>query len=391
MKQAIIVDVYSRGTYHEVINLVYLMSVARHYDSVTYLAAASACDNLRVQLASLGVDTSHISFVEKHFSSDQIKSLGSNKLAERLKYSWLKYWYYMQAPAGADVFYNNNLFLAIPLIQYLSLGKKQRVFSLLHGEMEVIDPATAMTKEKSMSAHFFGWVFRNQKLSARFKFIILSADMHQYFCSKIAEKNRERIAWMDHGYVRPANPFVGELTFMAADYKGLKVGLPSILNVAHGIDIFRKLLSAIPSSSDVMFYAVSRVEGEICHEKFVQLSPEDDYLPSMQYNACVQAMDVLLLPYQAGSGRLTASGAALEAIWCRKPIIAMRTYYLDYLFCRFGSMGILCDDETQLADAVAQWGSQGAEMLARYQENLDIARAALSPENVSRQFAEIIS
>lgn len=391
MRIACIIDVYSRGTYHEVINQVYLMAVARLYDQVTYIAAASSCRNLRQLLDAVGFDYGNVQWVEKQFASDEIKPLGTNKIGERIKYSWLKYWYYLQSPKGTDVFYNNNLFLAIPLIQYLSLGKDNRVFSLLHGEMEVIDPAKATTTGKRISSSFFRWVFGSTRLSSRMQFIVLSKSMRDYFCSMISPVNHANIHWMDHGYIRPANPLVGKVSLPAGEPAVLKVGLPSILNADHGLELVRQLLTSLTDSSPLKFYGISRVEGKIEDRHFLQLSPHDSYLPFDEYNAYVCEMDVLLFPYKPDSYRMAASGAALEAIWNGKPIVAMQTPYFSYLFERFGQMGILCNDEEELLTALLAWPMLPTALTQQFIENIKNARESLSPAAIQQQLSHIVS
>lgn len=390
MRCAWIIDVYSRGTYHEVINQVYLMAVARLYDQVTYIAAASSCRNLRQLLDAVAFDYSNVRWEEKQFASDEIKPLGTNKIGERIKYSWLKYWYYLQSPKGTDVFYNNNLFLAIPLIQYLAWGKDNRVFSLLHGEMEVIDPAKATTTGKRISSRFFRWVFGSTRLSSRMQFIVLSKSMQDYFCGQISPVNHAHIHWMDHGYIRPANPLVGKVSLPTDEPGILKVGLPSILNADHGMDLVRQLLSRL-TDNPLRLYGISRVEGKIEDLHFVQLSPNDSYLPFAEYNAYVCEMDVLLFPYKTDSYRMAASGAALEAIWNGKPIVAMQTPYFSYLFERFGPMGILCNDEEELLAALLAWSQLPAQQIQEFTENLKTARESLSPTAIQQQLSHIVS
>lgn len=390
MRNAWVIDVYSRGTYHEVINQVYLMAISRLYDQVTYVAAASSCRNLRRLLDAVAFDYSNVQWIEKTFASDEIKPLGTNKMGERLKYSWLKYWYYLQSPKGTDVFYNNNLFLAIPLIQYLAWGKSNRVYSLLHGEMEVIDPAKAMTGGKRISSRFFRWVFGKTTLSSRLQFIVLSQSMREYFCAHVSAANRSHIHWMDHGYIRPANPLVGHVSLPATVESGVNVGLPSILNADHGLALVRRLLPHLAGSS-LYLYGISKVEEEIGDSHFVQLSPRGGYLPFDQYNAYVCRMDVLLFPYQTDSYRMAASGAALEAIWNGKPFVAMRTPYFSYLFQRFGDLGILCDTEAELLSALTAWEQLPAEHRESFGRNLKAARASLHPESITQQLSQIIS
>ena len=68
-KIACIIDTYSKGSYHEVINQSYLMMIAELYDKVIYIADKSSCDNLRKLLDSCNVHYDNISFKEKNIGS----------------------------------------------------------------------------------------------------------------------------------------------------------------------------------------------------------------------------------------------------------------------------------------------------------------------------------
>lgn len=393
MKQATIIDVYSRGNYHEVINTAYLMMIASLYDQVNYIAADSACYSMRQMLASLSFSASNISFQEKTFSEAEVKKTSANKFGERLKYSWLKYYYYMKQPAGTDVFFNNNLFLAITFLSWFSFGKKNRIFSLCHSEMEVINPAEATRFSKKVSAWYFGWVFRHTHISERFCFILLSDAMKEYFLRFTAPQNIARVQSIDHAYLRPDNPLKESFSVpVLSRQESVKIGLPSILNSDHGLDFFKQILVAT-AASNVSFYGISIVAEELSSENFMNLNPGDKLMGYDIYNAYLCCMDLLLFPYASDSYKLTASGAFLEAIWNGIPVIALHNQYFDSLFSRFGAMGFLFDDQESLIAFLTKVDTTRPDFVQQmeiFRQNMSKAKVSLHPDQVILQLARVL-
>ena len=88
--KAVIIDMYSHGSYHEVINQAYLMMVSDIYEEVTYIADKSSCENLRSLLTKCNFDYSNIRFVEKNVSHIKCKSPGLTYLIKLIKVSIVK-------------------------------------------------------------------------------------------------------------------------------------------------------------------------------------------------------------------------------------------------------------------------------------------------------------
>ena len=63
--KAVIIDMYSHGSYHEVINQAYLMMISDIYEEVTYIADKSSCENLKSLLDKCGVRKNNIIFKER--------------------------------------------------------------------------------------------------------------------------------------------------------------------------------------------------------------------------------------------------------------------------------------------------------------------------------------
>lgn len=387
MKKAVIIDVYSRGNYHEVINLTYLMMITALYDKVTYIAAKSSCAVMSDFLQSFGFDKDKITFVGKTFAEEEVKKVSANKFGERLKYSWLKYYYYMKQPSDVDVFYNNNLFLAISLISWFSFGKRNKVFSLCHNEMEVIDPRAASRFSKKVSSWYFGLIFRHTVLPEKFTFILLSDNMKEHFKKFISPRNADRIQSIEHPYLRLPNPLIGKLEVPSSGHN-IKIGLPSSLKADHGIDFFRQILQETQNSA-VTFYAISLVAERIVFPNFVDLGKKDQLLDYNVYSAYINCMDYLLFPYDIESYKLTASGAFLEAIWNNIPIIALHNNYFDSFFKMYGPMGFLFDNKEALVSFIKN-GRVNRDETVSFRNNMKKAKDALHPERIKEKFQTII-
>lgn len=97
-------------------------------------------------------------------------------------------------------------------------------------------------------------------------------------------------------------------------------------------------------------------------------------------------LDYILLLYPTDTYRLIASGAILDCIRFRKPVIALRTDYFEYLFDKLGPFGILVNDIDEMAKEIERIGKTP---LPRY--DFDKIASALSPNHLTPQLAEIIS
>lgn len=108
-KTAYIIDAYSHGSYHEVINQGYLMMISELYEKVFYIADESSCENLRILLGKCNVKYNNIIFKEKRFRKVNLKNKGISYLLNILRVSFWNYYYYVKAPSNVDVFYNPQI------------------------------------------------------------------------------------------------------------------------------------------------------------------------------------------------------------------------------------------------------------------------------------------
>ena len=379
--KAVIIDMYSHGSYHEVINQAYLMMVSDIYEEVTYIADKSSCENLRSLLTKCNFDYSNIRFVEKNVSHIKCKSPGLTYLIKLIKVSILSFIYYNRCDKDEDVFYNNNLFFAITLI-FLFSKKRKNIYILCHNEMELIDKKSCFSSVTKILSMYFRFVFCQMGLNKIFHFILLSSDMVNYFNSFISYKNHTRIYWIDHSYIRPENNI--DAKYQIVDSR-IKIGIPGAITPLRGLKELKYLLANL-KNQNICIYALSTCSEMIESDHFVELNRESGLLPFDQYNTYVKSMDVMLLLYNTESYKLTASGAILEAIWNEKPIIALNNSYFDYLFKRYGNMGILCDNVKDICEAINDFKTNPL-----FTKNLINAKTELHPKVVQNQLLKIIN
>lgn len=380
-KKAVVIDAYSRGSYHEVINQAYLMMISDLYEEVIYIADKSSCDNMKNLLDKCNVDYSNVIFEEKHFRDFKLKSPGLNYLAKLLKVSCLNYWYYIKASKDSDIFYNNNLFFATILITFFA-SKSKNIYDMCHNEMELINLSEAYSATTKLLSKYFQMIFNRMALDKVFHFMLLSPKMVDYFKKFISPRNYDRMYSIDHSYIRPEN-VVGH-DFMIHDSR-MKIGIPGAITPQRGLDTLKRILDSL-TNDNVCIYALSSCSEAIENSHFVMLNKDSKLLPFEQYNAYVQSMDAMLLLYDKDSYKLTASGAVLEAIWNEKPIIAMHNMYFDYLFEKFGELGVLCDDVDELCEQLNFFNCK-----ALFVGSVHHAKKTLEPSSVKGQLKKILN
>lgn len=381
-KNAYVIDPYSRGSYHEVINQSYLMMIASLYERVIYIADKSSCENLKKLLTECRCDYSNVVFVEKHFARIHTGWKGFDYLLFVILTGWLDYLYYMRVKDNSDVFYNNNIYEGISLIKLFSFGKSNRIFDMCHSDMEHI----MKEKDDTLAIKCFGWylrhVFKHTKISRKIHFILLSSDMVKIFSRHILSVNQELIFSIDHAYIRPNNAIIKE---EPNDGK-IRIGIPGAITPSRGLDTLKYILEHL-TNDNVIIYSLSFVNGNINSEHLVELNKTGGLLPLRNIMPMFK-MDLLLLLYDKDSYKLTASGAVLEAIWDCKPIIALENYYFRYLFNKFGDLGILCDSLEDLTKYINS--IQASNVIDTYNKTLQKAKEQLMPRNVVKQLELIV-
>lgn len=380
-KTAYIIDNLSRNSFHEVINLCFLMMISELYDEVIYYGEKTSVKNILTLSTKCNIHFNNVTFIEMNIHDVHIKPNSINYLFDAIRIGWLNHKCLRNVKNNSDVFYNNFLHFT-PIFNHLFHRKDVKVFYLCHGEIEYFEKA----KGCGVFAHIFGaylkWLFCNTRIENNNRFILLSENMAEFLRMKVNEVNRNTIYGMDHCYIRPMRRNFSQ----SIDYKGVKIGIIGAVSPTRGISSLKKLLSKL-TNGNIMIYAISTISEKIDSNYLKYLNKTDKRIPFDLYNKYVSEMDCYLFLYDVDSYKYTASGAMLEAIWNEKPILALNNYYFRYMFDKFGDLGYLANSVDELAKIV---NSIDKSNISQYKEKFIEVKERLHPDYVKFTLKEII-
>ena len=379
-KCARLVDPFSKGTHHEVINLTWLIMLAQIYAKVEYIGEIAYQEKMRLQLKQLGYQFENIEY--KPIRVHSFRKWGClNYLLHLSIVSFRDLFYWLNSSRNCDVFYNNNIYFSLLLFWLCSFFKRNKVFVLCHSELEAIH-----LKWSGYILYIYGFYLRfclnilpfNHQV---FHFIVLGDRMKAHISKYISRHNQKCFYAIDHPYIRPETSVKVDMS----NYGNIrKIGIISVIKDGRGLNNLQALLlKKFPD--DVKLFAISKVIGEVNdpYHELIQLNNGKDFFPSDIYTAYIKEMDCIIMLYDTDGYQLTASGSILEAIWNLKPIIALKNDYFDYLFSKFGKMGVLCESVDDMFLCIK-------DMTCVHNKDLCNVKTSLLPENMSHILLHII-
>lgn len=176
----------------------------------------------------------------------------------------------------------------------------------------------------------------------------------------------------------------------------LRIGFVGTATAAKGIDIFLDLARRLGArfGGRIAFHLVGRALPGGDPARFAALAEPvgTAQLPRAEFLRRLARLHYVLLPYQPGYYDLSASGALLDAVTWRKPVIALRVPIAAAMFAAADQpIGVLCDDAAGLEEAVADIATRmDAGRYAREVAALERLRAARQPAALAARYAALV-
>lgn len=261
----------------------------------------------------------------------------------------------LKSKPGDTIIYNFNNVFSIATINFLCKHflKNRKVAVVCHGEMEYLHPGFKPTK---LYKKLMVWLTRrffkkkNSDLAKGLYFIVLG-DVIKDELGKIVDPSMaERFFSVDHPLLPPDIPSHSARHGHVAK---TRLGTVGIMNRFKGAESYISILEKLGNNPDLEFSIAGHVQSDL--DKFRQLNVRlgrnpSDALPADEFNAMVADLDYILLLYPRDSYRMIASGALLDTIRFRKPLIAISTPYFEYFFNKFGKLGLLADSADDIVE-----------------------------------------
>lgn len=189
--------------------------------------------------------------------------------------------------------------------------------------------------------------------STRFRYLVLDSAITDTMVREVPGL----AGWID-SMPLPAVETDGNDWEMTALTAPVELGLVGVATRAKGFDIYVSLAKSLAREApgQLRFNLVGRLHPDFAATDLSALTPPIGFtdLPHASFVARLRRLHYVCIPYQGGYYDWGASGAALDAVTSRKPLIVFRTPLTEHLFSVGGDVGHLCHDEKEMAAVLRQ-------------------------------------
>lgn len=389
MKLVRYIDTYCSHIMHEQFNMSLLLMLGMVYDKVECRASSYFISRAKRET------------IERNINNIKYTSVfvvpGTSRLALLIRYlisAFNSCRFLVFTPSDRIIVYNYNNLFAIRLLNWLNKICHKKVIIFCHGELELLLPATIevgwLHKILSYLARDF-FMKSKTRIADGLYFSVLGTSIKSNLHNLLsADKMRHFIA-VDHAYLFADN---------VPDFHGqsemcLRCGTAGRINKDKGADRFVELAHklGLNNRKDICLSITSGVtsyDTNILEEAGIVL-PKDKkctILDRDELNHRIDQLSYIIFLYSSSSYKLTASGAIMDAINRKRPIIAIRNDYFEYLFRKYGSFGFLVnsvDEMVVLFNRLVE-----AKSLSYPDINFDKLRIRLSPESIKNELKELL-
>ena len=274
--------------------------------------------------------------------------------------------------------FNYNNLLSIRFINFLNKICHKKIIIFCHGEMELLEKQSSGYGLFNKLLLFLGKKFflnKNIHIQRDIIFFVLGDSILSNLKKIIPENIYSSFHSIDHPYF-----FKREVKEGKGGSKSIKIGTVGVFSKQKGGDDFYNICKSI-NNPNIEFSITGRIFYDVKKLTALQIDLPPNKGKSMlskkELEDRASMLDFILFLYPKDSYRLIASGAILEAISLKKPILALRNDYFNYLFKKFGDFGYLTDSIEELISLI------NTIQIKNKQFNFDTIQNNLSIENIT--------
>lgn len=260
-------------------------------------------------------------------------------------------------PKDFLIVYNFDSTISLRSINALNKILKKEIIMFRHGSLEMLitnsnGKGLIYKIENQLTKKFF--FNQNLKISKHLHFFVLGDIILKNLSNLLTQDKLKQFHSIDHPY-----GFDKDLTFASIKKSNkLNLGTIGVFNEHKGGGLLIKLAQIFKTQgyNDIAFSITGKIDTEI--EKLLELGIEipinrgNEMISIEEMKQRINKLNFILFFYNSETYKLTASGALFEAINMRKPIIALRNDYFEYIFSKFGKIGYLVDSVDEMATLI---------------------------------------
>ena len=337
------IDTLCTNGMHLLFNASLLAILEKIFDKISlYGEKNNINDEIKI-LEENGVDISKIE--RKNIYLPIVKSRISNFFLYLCSFFYNLYFIVIADKDDILVFNYNNL-LAVRMMNIFNKIFHRKTLIFCHGEMEfLIENRSSFGPFNRFTFYLGKCFFLNKKIriEQNIKFVVLGDSILKNVKEILPLNISKSFITMDHSYFFKKDDIIKEKVIKT---ENIKIGTVGLFYRLKGADDFCKLVSSINNKS-IEFSITGKILYDVRKLQELGVSlPENlgkDVIPRDILEKRIEDLDFILYLYPITSYKIMASGAILDALSFKRPIIALRNDYFSYIFEKFGEFGYLFD------------------------------------------------
>ena len=343
------IDTVCTNTQHVIFNASLLAMLDKYYSNIIFYGEKN---NMKEVLSVLDKNNINISSIRTQKIPLPIASSGIRSFFVFVFSFFYNLYFITFANKKEFLVFNYNNLMAVRSMNFINKLFNRNIFIFCHGEMEFLisdikqyGPLNSLLWK--FAHHFF--LNKNIRVHPKIKFVVMGDAILQHMREIVPDNIGKSFISVDHSY------FFNDIHYPYTSSKQLKVGTVGVFSKIKGGDDFCKLYHLVDKSK-VRF----SITGRIFYDMNIINSMNIDLPKNKGANAIdreelekrAQELDIILFFYPKDSYKLIASGAIMDAISMKKPILAIKNSYFSYIFEKFGSFGFLVDSVEEMAKTI---------------------------------------
>ena len=171
----------------------------------------------------------------------------------------------------------------------------------------------------------------------------------------------------------------------------IRIGFLGNANIEKGIDHFLSAAKAVKKKypDNFEFIIIGKVFKQMKNLEILDMPPYLEKLDRNEYVKLASSLDYACLPYQNDHYTLSPSGSLLDAISLKIPLIATRFGVVEWLFGKYGQLGILIKDANCLGEELCK-AIENKSILKRddFVKNIEMINSDRSNEKLALSLKE---
>lgn len=224
--------------------------------------------------------------------------------------------------------------------------KKVYVLIGLHGELK-------MLKSNSIKDRFLSFFVKVnlRNLNDGNTFFVVYSDFIEINLVKLIPETKNRVISIDHPYQYTSN---FQNFKLSKPIKIASIGIAAKVKNTHFIFELANMLKEQVINKLVVFQILGKSINDIIPYKnsYVEFERNNKMIEIDKYQDQIRGVDFFIFFYDNNLYSLSPSGVFFEALEFEKPIIALKNDMFVYYFKRFGDIGYLCDNLTEMAQII---------------------------------------